>query len=75
MKKEITIKFEGSEIIERTASSFGTGCHVIVPKEYKGKTLKIILDASEKFHKGSDKNSEKDSGKDSGNKTNGGGGK
>jgi putative transposon-encoded protein len=47
MKREITIKFEGSEIIERTASAFGTGCHIIVPKEYKGKKLKIILDTSE----------------------------
>ena len=42
--KEIIIKFEGSEIVERTASKFGTGAHVIVPKEYSGKKIKIILE-------------------------------
>lgn len=47
MKKEIIIKFEGSEILERTASSFGTGCHVIIPKEYNGRNVKIIFDASD----------------------------
>jgi putative transposon-encoded protein len=47
MKKEIVIRFEGSEIIERVASKFGTGCHVIVPKEYAGKKIKIILDETD----------------------------
>ena len=42
-KKEIIVKFEGSEIIEREVSKFGTGAHVIVPKEYAGKKVKIIL--------------------------------
>ncbi len=55
MKKEIIIKFEGSELIERTASSFGTGCHVIVPKEYSGKKLKIILDDADDFNKNKNK--------------------
>lgn len=40
---EITFKFEGQEIIERVASKFGTGCHVIIPKEYAGRKVKIIL--------------------------------
>jgi putative transposon-encoded protein len=48
MKKEIIISFEGSEILERTASKFGTGCHVIVPKEYEGKHLKIIFEENKK---------------------------
>jgi putative transposon-encoded protein len=43
-KSEITIKFEGSEIIERKASKFGTGAHVIIPKEYVGKKIKIIVE-------------------------------
>jgi len=43
-KKEIVIRFSGSEIIERTASKFGTGAHVVVPKEYAGKKVKIILE-------------------------------
>jgi len=42
--KEIIIKFSGSEIIEREASKFGTGAHVIVPKEYAGKHVKIIFE-------------------------------
>lgn len=45
---EITIKFEGSEILERTVSKFGTGCHVIVPKEYEGKNVKIIFEDNSK---------------------------
>lgn len=44
MKKEIVINFEGSEIIERHVSKFGTGCHIIVPKEYEGKDVKIIFE-------------------------------
>jgi len=47
IKKEITIKFEGSEIIERTATNFGTGAHVIIPKEYSGKKVKIILEGDD----------------------------
>ena len=43
-KKEITISFEGSEIIERMASKFGTGAHIIVPKEYAGHKIKLILE-------------------------------
>jgi len=46
-KKEIIVKFEGSEIIEREVSKFGTGAHVIVPKEYVGKKVKIILGGEE----------------------------
>jgi len=41
--KEIIIKFKGSEIIERIASKFGTGAHVIIPKEHEGKKVKIII--------------------------------
>jgi putative transposon-encoded protein len=43
-KKEIIIKFEGSEILERKASKFGTGCHIIIPKEHAGKKVKIIIE-------------------------------
>jgi putative transposon-encoded protein len=46
-KKEIIIKFEGSEIIERKASKFGTGAHVIIPKEYIDKKVKIIVEGEE----------------------------
>ena len=42
-KKEIIIRFHGSEILERVASKFGTGAHVIIPKEYIGKKVKIII--------------------------------
>ena len=43
-KKEIIIKFEGSEILERKASKFGTGAHIIIPKEYINKKVKIIME-------------------------------
>ena len=41
---EITIKFKGSEIIEREVSKFGTGAHIIVPKEYANRKVKIIFE-------------------------------
>jgi len=44
VKKEIIIKFKGSEILERKASKFGTGAHVIIPKEHAGKKVKIIVE-------------------------------
>ena len=42
IKIELTLK--GTEIIERAVSKFGTGAHVIVPKEYAGKRVKVIID-------------------------------
>lgn len=47
MKKEsgeIVVRFSGSEIIEREVSKFGTGAHIVVPKEYSGKKVKIIFE-------------------------------
>ena len=43
-KSEIIVKFSGSEILERKASKFGTGAHVIIPKEHAGKKVKIIVE-------------------------------
>lgn len=43
-KSEIIIKLSNSEIIEREVTNFGTGAHIIVPKEYSGKKVKIILE-------------------------------
>lgn len=50
-KNKITIEFSGSEIIERRATAFGTGAHVIIPKEYSGKKLKIIFVKEENENK------------------------
>ena len=47
IKKEIVIKFWCSEILERKASKFGTGAHVIIPKKYAGKKVKIIIEGGE----------------------------
>jgi len=47
VKKEIVIKFWCSEILERKASKFGTGAHVIIPKEHVGKKIKIIVGEDE----------------------------
>jgi putative transposon-encoded protein len=41
--ERIIIELSGSEILERNASSFGTGAHVIIPKEHAGKVVKIII--------------------------------
>jgi putative transposon-encoded protein len=43
-KSEIILQLTGSEILERQVAGFGTGCHVIVPKEYLGKRVKIIFE-------------------------------
>ena len=47
IKKEIVIKFWCSEILERKASKFGTGAHVIIPKKHAGKKVKIIVEGEE----------------------------
>ena len=47
VKGKIVIEFEGSEILERTASKFGNSCHVIIPKEYVGKRVKIIVEGDD----------------------------
>lgn len=51
MKKKkgsvIVIKLKGSEVIERKVSKFGTGSHVVVPKEYLGKKVKIIIEGED----------------------------
>lgn len=44
MVKEIIVKYENSEVLERIASKFGTGAHVIIPKEHAGKKIKIIIE-------------------------------
>ncbi len=48
-KKRIIIEFEGSEILERTASKFGTGSHVIIPKKHAGKKVKIIVEEEDEM--------------------------
>ena len=45
--EKITINLSGSEILERKASKFGTGAHVIIPKEYVGKKVKVILEGED----------------------------
>ena len=32
------------QILERRANKFGTGCHVVIPKKYSGKNVKVILE-------------------------------
>lgn len=44
MNKKVVIDLAGLEILDRKAAKFGTGAHVIVPKEYVGKRVKIILE-------------------------------
>ena len=44
---KISIDLFGTEILERKASKFGTGAHVIIPKEHVGKKIKIIIEEDE----------------------------
>jgi len=41
---KIVLDLFGTEIIERKASKFGTGAHVLIPKEHLGKKIKIIIE-------------------------------
>ena len=43
MKDKIIIKTQ-KEVLERKASKFGTGAHIIIPKECIGKKIKIIIE-------------------------------
>ena len=46
-RNKIIINFTGSEILDRKISKFGTGAHVIVPKEHIGKNVKIIVEGED----------------------------
>jgi len=46
-QNKISIDLFGTEIIERKASRFGTGAHVLIPKEHLGKKIKIIIEEDE----------------------------
>jgi len=46
-RNKIVIEFSGSEILEREISKFGTGAHVIIPKEHVGKKVKIIVEGED----------------------------
>ncbi len=46
LKKEILVKFGDFLILEKTASKFGTGAHVIIPKEHSNKKVKILFGKS-----------------------------
>ena len=37
--KDITV----AEVLEREISTFGTGCHVIVPQKHRGKKAIVII--------------------------------
>ena len=40
---QLILDLFGTEILERKASKFGTGAHVIITKEHIGKKIKIII--------------------------------
>ena len=40
---KVELDLVNTEIIERSVCKFGTGAHVIVPKEYTGRKLKIVI--------------------------------
>jgi putative transposon-encoded protein len=40
----IILELDGSEIIEKNVKNFGTGAHIILPKKYANKKVKIIVE-------------------------------
>jgi putative transposon-encoded protein len=42
--EKIILDLFGTEILERNVSKFGTGAHVLIPKEHLGKKIKIIIE-------------------------------
>lgn len=42
-KREIVVKFESLEILEKKVSKFGTGAHVFVSKNLINKKVKIVV--------------------------------
>jgi len=47
-KAKVSLDLWNCELIERQVSEFGTGAHIIVPKEYVGKKVKIIFENKSK---------------------------
>jgi|Deesub1362A_J573_1020465.scaffolds.fasta_scaffold05407_6 putative transposon-encoded protein len=43
MKAKLCVTVEVSEVLTAMAKQFGTGAHVIVPKEWAGKKVKVAL--------------------------------
>jgi putative transposon-encoded protein len=43
MKTKISMKIEGYEALEKVAQSGGNSARIYVPKDWKGKKVKIIL--------------------------------
>ena len=41
-RAEIIIRLKGDEILEKTASKFGTSAHAVLPKIHVGKKVKVI---------------------------------
>jgi putative transposon-encoded protein len=43
MKKQIQIKMDGYEVVEKTAKYSGNGAQIYVPKHWANKRVKVIL--------------------------------
>ena len=43
MKKQIQIKMEGFEVVEKTAKYSGNGAQIYVPKHWANKRVKVVL--------------------------------
>lgn len=43
MKVKITMKMEGYEALEKVAQAGGNSARIYVPKNWKGKKVKVIL--------------------------------
>ena len=43
MKKQIQIKMDGYEVVEKTAKFSGNGAQLYVPKHWANKRVKVVL--------------------------------
>ena len=43
MKAKLCVTVEASEVLTATAKRFGNGAHVIVPKGWAGRKVKVVL--------------------------------
>jgi putative transposon-encoded protein len=42
-ESKIELKLQGTEILDKEVKGFGTGGHIVIPREHVGKRVKIII--------------------------------
>ena len=55
MRAKLCVTVEASEVLTATAKRFGNGAHVIVPKGWAGRKVKVVLLAEDEKEKNTSK--------------------